>query len=45
MVPPMAEMTFGSDNHAGIAPEVLEAIAAANVGHTSGYGADPWTAP
>lgn len=40
----MAEMTFGSDNHAGIAPEVLEAIAAANVGHASGYGADPWTA-
>lgn len=39
----MAEMTFGSDNHAGIAPEVLEAIAAANVGHASGYGADPWT--
>lgn len=39
----MAEMTFGSDNHAGIAPEALEAIAAANVGHASGYGADPWT--
>lgn len=39
----MAEMTFGSDNHAGIAPEVLAAIAAANVGHASGYGADPWT--
>ena len=39
----MAEMTFGSDNHAGIVPEVLEAIAAANVGHASGYGADAWT--
>lgn len=39
----MAEMTFGSDNHAGIVPEVLEAITAANVGHASGYGADEWT--
>jgi len=40
----MAEMTFGSDNHAGMVPEVLEAMAAANVGHASGYGADAWTA-
>ena len=40
----MGEMTFGSDNHAGMVPEVLEAMAAANVGHASGYGADPWTA-
>ena len=39
----MAEMTFGSDNHAGMAPEVLKALAAANVGHASGYGADAWT--
>ena len=36
-------MTFGSDNHAGIVPEVLAAIAEANVGHASGYGDDPWT--
>ena len=35
---------FGSDNHAGIVPEVLEAIAAANEGHAHSYGDDPWTA-
>ena len=38
-----AAMTFGSDNHAGIVPEVLAAIAEANVGHASGYGDDQWT--
>lgn len=35
---------FASDNYAGALPEVLEAIAAANSGHTGSYGADPWTA-
>lgn len=35
---------FGSDNHAGTNPEVLEAIAAANDGHAASYGDDPWTA-
>lgn len=35
---------FASDNHAGAHPQVLEAIAAANVGHADSYGADPWTA-
>src|SRR5256714_5408967 len=35
---------FGSDNHAGVLPEVLDAIAAANVGHARSYGADEWTA-
>ncbi len=39
----MAEMTFGSDNHAGMAPEVLAALGEANVGHASGYGDDAWT--
>jgi threonine aldolase len=34
---------FASDNHAGAHPEVLEAIAAANEGHTGSYGGDPWT--
>jgi threonine aldolase len=34
---------FASDNHSGAHPEVLEAIAAANVGHAGSYGADPWT--
>lgn len=35
---------FASDNAAGIHPEVLAAIAAANEGHAPAYGADPWTA-
>jgi len=35
---------FGSDNHAGVHPEVLAAIAEANVGHAHAYGDDPWTA-
>ena len=34
---------FGSDNHAGALPEVLEAIAAANQGHAHSYGDDDWT--
>ncbi|WP_193071490.1 threonine aldolase family protein [Brevibacterium sp. FME37] len=35
---------FGSDNWAGAHPEVITAIIEANVGHTPGYGGDPWTA-
>lgn len=35
---------FASDNISGIHPEVLEAIAAANMGHVPSYGADPYTA-
>jgi threonine aldolase len=35
---------FGSDNHAGILPEVLAAIAAANEGHAPSYGHDELTA-
>jgi len=35
---------FASDNYAGTHPEVLEAVAAANVGHAAAYGADVWTA-
>jgi threonine aldolase len=35
---------FGSDNHAGVHPDVLAAIAAANRGHAAAYGTDPWTA-
>jgi threonine aldolase len=35
---------FASDNHAGVHPEVMAAIAAANDGHAASYGADPWTA-
>ena len=35
---------FASDNHAGVHPEVMAAIAAANEGHAAAYGGDPWTA-
>lgn len=35
---------FASDNWAGIHPEILDAITAANTGHTQAYGGDPWTA-
>ena len=35
--------SFASDNNAGVHPEVLKAIAAANHGHAVGYGDDPYT--
>ncbi|MET0843691.1 MAG: low specificity L-threonine aldolase [Mycetocola sp.] len=35
---------FASDNYAGVHPEVLEAIGAANGGHQVSYGADVYTA-
>jgi threonine aldolase len=35
---------FASDNYAGVHPDVLAAIAEANLGHVRSYGADPWTA-
>ncbi len=35
--------TFASDNCAGVHPDVLAAIAAANVGHAPSYGDDPVT--
>jgi threonine aldolase len=31
---------FGSDNHSGVHPQILEAIAMANVGHVPSYGTD-----
>ena len=34
---------FASDNHSGAHPEVLEAIARANVDHAGSYGEDGWT--
>jgi threonine aldolase len=37
-------MNFASDNAAGIAPEILAAIAAANAGFALGYGQDEATA-
>ncbi|MCK6544513.1 low specificity L-threonine aldolase [Myxococcota bacterium] len=35
--------TFASDNNAGVHPELLRAIEAANVGHVKAYGDDPYT--
>ncbi|MFL5502207.1 MAG: beta-eliminating lyase-related protein, partial [Gemmatimonadaceae bacterium] len=34
---------LASDNWAGVHPEVLAAMAAANVGHVPSYGDDPYT--
>ncbi len=36
--------SFASDNNAGVHPEVMTAIAAANDGHVIAYGDDPYTA-
>ena len=36
--------SFASDNNAGVHPKILAAMAAANHGHTVGYGDDPYTA-
>ncbi|QGF23723.1 threonine aldolase family protein [Raineyella fluvialis] len=35
---------FASDNTSGAHPEVIEAIVAANLGHLTSYGDDPYTA-
>jgi threonine aldolase len=35
--------SFGSDNHAGVHPAVLRAMADANPGDAAAYGADEWT--
>ena len=34
---------FASDNYAGICPEALAALQAANAGHAPAYGEDEWT--
>lgn len=34
---------FGSDNHAGVHPRILESLAKANVEHAPSYGTDDWT--
>jgi threonine aldolase len=36
-------MYFASDNTAGMAPEILDALARANTGYALGYGNDEWT--
>ncbi|HEY6659875.1 MAG TPA: low specificity L-threonine aldolase [Pyrinomonadaceae bacterium] len=40
----MSNRSFASDNNAGIHPEMIEAITAANDGHVIAYGDDPFTA-
>lgn len=40
----MNKKCFASDNYAGIHPDILKAIAAANAGHVSAYGNDDYTA-
>lgn len=40
----MQKRTFASDNYAGVLPEIMEALQAANNGHASSYGADEYTA-
>jgi threonine aldolase len=44
MLPEAPQSSFASDNTAGVAPAVLDALVAANVGPAAPYGADPWTA-
>ena len=36
-------LNFASDNGAGVAPEILEAVAAASRGPAAAYGADVWS--
>jgi threonine aldolase len=40
---PEPRRAFASDNWAGVHPEVLAAIAEANIGHATAYGDDDWT--
>ena len=40
----MPKRSFASDNNAGVHPEVIEAVKAANDGHVVAYGDDPFTA-
>lgn len=44
MKSPPPERSFASDNAAGVHPDVMAAIQAANVGHALAYGSDAWTA-
>lgn len=39
----MPKRSFASDNNAGVHPEIIEALRAANEGHVKGYGNDPFT--
>lgn len=39
----MSKRSFASDNNAGVHPEIIDALRAANEGHVTGYGNDPFT--
>jgi threonine aldolase len=39
----MSKRSFASDNNAGVHPEIIEALKAANEGHVVAYGDDPFT--
>lgn len=41
--PPSIRRGFGSDNHSGVHPRFLDAIARANQGHAPSYGTDAWS--
>jgi len=36
--------SFGSDNNSGVHPDIMKAMATANLNHAIAYGDDPWTA-
>jgi len=40
----MSKRSFASDNNAGVHPEIIDALKAANEGHVVAYGDDPFTA-
>lgn len=42
-MPPPPEVSFASDNTAGVAPAVMEALAAANTAAALAYDADAWS--
>jgi threonine aldolase len=42
-LPPPPAASFASDNAAGVAPEVMDALVAANTGPALAYGEDRWT--
>jgi threonine aldolase len=44
ITPNDTQQQFASDNYAGVCPEAWLASEAANHGHVSAYGDDPWTA-
>jgi len=43
-LPPTPAASFASDNAAGVSPEVMDALVAANTGPALAYGDDRWTA-